>query len=62
MERTQANPSAGIGAGILANIYYARNNLYGTHPRREISNNRSRRIAFKRNSKNGHRNERKQDV
>ena len=58
MERTQANPSARIGADILANIYYARNNPYGTHPRREISNNLPRRTAFK----NGQRNERKQDV
>ena len=30
MERTQVNPSARIGVNILANIYYARNNLYGS--------------------------------
>ena len=34
MERTQANPSARIGADILANIYYARNNL--TEPIRDV--------------------------
>ena len=34
MERTQANPSARIGAVILANIYYARNNL--SEPIRDV--------------------------
>ena len=67
MELTQANPSARIGADILANTYYARNNLYGTHPRHKISNNRPIRTAFKGNFKNvrrrnGQRNERKQGV
>ena len=62
MGRTRANPSAGIGADSLANTYYGRNNLYGTHPRHKASNNRPRRTASKRNSKNvgrsnGQRNE-----